>query len=221
MKKRILIIGLLSLLTGSACASSESNVNVLDLNSGRTNTLPSTDKTDNWYNTSSSSNDKTDNWYNTSSSSKNNKTTAYVSDKQKVINYLVANGNTEYYLVQTGDKTFLGYQSDSDHFYLAYYYTNQYNSYSMAISFSYYTTPLFGSFTIGSSSKPSFLATMNIKVSNHKYNSVDSSTLAVLKNSYTSDDDLKTISAMILVTAKASIDNASEYLSTNDLPYIF
>lgn len=211
MKKIIFVIGLLSLLTG--CASSS---NVLDLNSTRTNTLPSTEKTDDLYST-----DNTDNRHDTSSSSKNNKTTSYVSGKQKVINHLVSNGNTDYYLVKTGDKTFLGYQSDSDNFYLAYYYKNQYNSYSMAISFSYYTTPLFGSFTIGSSTKPSFLATMDIKISNHKYNGVDASTLTVLKNSYTSKDDMKTISALILVTAKAAIDNASDYLSTNNLPYIY
>lgn len=166
-----------------------------------------------------SSNSSMDNYSSDYSSRPNRKTSNKIGGEQAVVDYLVSHGSSEYNLVSTGDNTLLGY-NDGD-FFLRYDYTKSSSNLNLAIGFTYFSTRLFGQFLIRNSSSTTFKATVYYEVSNHKYDSVDSSSIKVQISNYYDEDDIKTISALIIRTGQSAINNASDFLSSHGLPYVF
>ena len=215
MIKKVLLCSIGFLLAG--CSSNSS----MDKYSSDYSSRPNSN-TSNKYSSDYSSrpNSNTSNKYSSDYSSRPNRNTSNKIDgEQAVVDYLVSHGSSEYNLVSTGNNTLLGYK-DGDFFLRCDNKTS--SSYlNLAIGFTYFSTRLFGQFIISNSSSTTFKATLYYKVFNHKYDSVDSSSLKIQISNYYSEDDIKTISALIIRTGKSAINNASDFLSSHGLPYVF
>lgn len=161
-----------------------------------------------------SSNSSMDNYSSDYSSGPNE-----IDGEQAVVRYLVSYGSSEYNLVSTGNNTFLGYQDGT--FFLRCDNKTSSSYLNLAIAFTYFSNRLFGQFVISISSSTAFKATLYYEVYNHKYDSVDSSSIKIQKSIFYGEDDIKKISALIIRTGKDAINNASDFLSSHGLPYVF
>ena len=208
MKKLNLVMcffGLLGTLTFTGCSSTSSD------NGGNGNTGYSYSKTSyySYYKSTSSYS-----YYTPASSS------SYVSDKQKVINHLKTYGTGSYYKVSTGDYTTLSYDTSSGYFNTDCTVISGSLTLYLVTASSFNDTKLGVSMGIYDGSTKKFLATWLVNVSNHEYDSLVSGSMEVEINKYSSSYT-STISKYMLSMTILAINNASSYLSSKGLPYIY
>ena len=172
---------------------------------------------------SSSSNNSNNDYYNgsysnsSSYSGNSSNSNTQKTPKQRVIDYVKANGSTSYYFVSTGSNTNLGYDSKYDEFIIAFTDSNSLDVTAL-YTFSYQAVYGSGMFKIEDSGTTMFEAYIDVYFSNHSYNNSSLNSISV--NRYSSSAN-EYIAALIVLSAKNAANNCATFLSSAGLPYIF
>lgn len=154
------------------------------------------------------------------------KSNGSVSSKQQVINHLMRNGTGEYYSVYTNNNktTALGYEKENDFFMT-----------SSSLKTDNYTSSLVTGSEFGNSSNIYVLyyltspdeneiyveAECYVYCANHLFDGVVNNQIKANKSIFTSEEELKKLANLIVDQIEITLNNASNYLKTNNLPYIY
>ena len=155
---------------------------------------------------------------NSNGSNNNGSNNSYVSDKQKVINFLMTFGTTSSHYVDTGTGTGLGYSPSEDEFIVYSTVVSSSTTSTGLYTFSYNSNIGYGMHLIESGSTTTFHSWNYVHISNHTFSSLDVSKVETNQYSSSAYDSLASI---ILDTAQMAVNNASYFLYSHDLPYIY
>lgn len=126
-------------------------------------------------------------------------------------------GSGSYNNVETGDGSTLGYSG-------SYFYVG-YSSYSdglfsaVAVNFTYGASYGYATFEIEDNGVVMYRGNMTAYVSGHEYSSLSLNSISICR--YTTDAQLEAVAALSILATKFAINNASDYLSSWALPYIY
>lgn len=172
-------------------------------------------------NTSDSSNHYLSNSGNTGTGNSNGGNVSSQKTKTDLINYLYANGTTNYYYVTTAITsdyyTALGY-NDGD-FYIGSSLLGLTEDITLVTTVSYLGSKHNSTFFIEDNGTTTCKIEIDIITSNHDFLTCE--IVSVVKNLYTSDSDIETISRMIVFLAGLSITDTNEFLESHSFPYIY
>ena len=150
-----------------------------------------------------------------------------ISDKQQIINYLNAHTiSSSSYIVSTGKYTSLSYTGNSSSYNCEFrglysqYEASSNVSVMLSLEFDYKDSTLKGHIDIRNGTSLSFSAKFNVLVSNHDFYQIDTNSLVVLYNKL-SGKSLDYAATIMVGCSKILVENISDYLSSNGLPYIY
>lgn len=144
-------------------------------------------------------------------------------DKQKVVDYLKENNaekSENEYLVKTSTSTSLYYRPSEDIFFTNYGTIKNHMQIVVLTKSTFNDTVLNGNITIWYKGDLYLDVDYKVNVSEHKYSSIDSSSMKIDTNKFGSSSSSDIATIMVNYT-KGAVDNASSYLSSNGLPYIY
>lgn len=143
---------------------------------------------------------------------------APVSDKQKVINYLKLFGTTDSYYIDTSSSSALGYSSTEDEFIVinSAYTSNLYSTGLYMISYS--SNIGYGMHIVEKDGVTVFKCWNYVQITSHQYSYLDISSVEI---NYYSSNAAETLAAIIIATAQKAFNDASQYLYSHDLPFIY
>ena len=147
-------------------------------------------------------------------------------NKQQVINHLMSKGSGEYYYVTTNSNktTALGYEKENDFFMTSSYLkTDNYTSSLVTGSEFGDSSNIYVLYYLTSpDEKETYVeAECYVYCSNHVFDGVVNNEIKANKCIFTSEEDLKELADLIVEQTKMTLNNASNYLKINNLPYIY
>ena len=154
------------------------------------------------------------------------KSNGSVSSKQIVINHLLSNGSGDYHYVYTSNdqSSLLAYNSESDFFITSSIYEFE-DMVSTVVTGSEFgnSSNIYAMFELASlDGKETYVeAYCYVYCKNHIYDGVVNKQITTTKCIFTSEEDLKALSNLIVGQIATSLNNASYYLMGNNLPYIY
>ena len=137
--------------------------------------------------------------------------------KTAIINYLNSNGSGTYHNVSTGQNTTLGYSGS--YFMPGFALNNGTMTIALAATFTFGSTSGTGTIVLRDNGTTTFDASLSLRTSNHYYYEYTISRTNV--NKYTSTEDYASIITIIYQATSMAINNASNFLEYQGLPYIW